>query len=118
MQNESSVSNSAILPQLSKKMKRSLTTYNATNLGKATVGLRTLILTVPHLWYTLVTRQTLVVVMVLTRHFPPTGVLRTSAFYLLSSVFNYVEQLQQVHKAPTLYIIFTLNDYFQPQRCC
>lgn len=29
------------------------------------------------------------------------------AFYLLSSVFNYVEQLQQVHKAPTLYIIFT-----------
>ena len=29
------------------------------------------------------------------------------AFYLLSSVFNYVEQFQQVHKAPTLYIIFT-----------
>jgi len=29
------------------------------------------------------------------------------AFYLLSFVFNYAEQLQQVHKAPTLYIIFT-----------
>lgn len=29
------------------------------------------------------------------------------AFYLLSSVFNYVKQLQQMHKAPTLYIIST-----------
>lgn len=44
---------------------------------KATVDLGTLILMVPHLWYTLVTRQMLVVVMVVTRHFSPTGVLRT-----------------------------------------
>lgn len=32
---------------------------------------------VPHLWYTLVTRQMLVVVMVVTKNFSPTGALRT-----------------------------------------
>lgn len=44
--------------------------------------------------------------------------LNALAFYPLSSVFNYIEQLQQAHKAPTLYIIFTYNDYFQSERLC
>lgn len=34
-------------------------------------------------------------------------ILDALVFYLLLSVFNYGEQFQQVHKAPTLYIIFT-----------
>lgn len=34
-------------------------------------------------------------------------ILDALVFYLLLSVFNYEEQFQQVHKAPTLYIIFT-----------
>lgn len=34
-------------------------------------------------------------------------ILDALVFYLLLSVFNYEEQFQHVHKAPTLYIIFT-----------
>jgi len=40
------------------------------------------------------------------------------AFYLLSSVFNYVKQLQQTHKAPTLNIMSTWKDYFQSEKFC
>lgn len=40
------------------------------------------------------------------------------AFYLLSSVFNYVKQLQQMHKAPTLNIVSTWKDYFQSEKFC